>query len=211
MPAGDGTAHGDDRSADDVMRLLRTGTATEHRTVEEILDLLDPRLDRDRLAHVLGLMHGFWVSAEQGLDEWAARLPADAAALDWAGRRRSGLFAGDLAALGTAAPHGTPGLAPVPGTDEALGRLYVLEGSTLGGAFIDRHLAGLPGLAGVRIRAFSPYGPDTGSMWAALRRVTRGHVAAGGDVDRILASAGDTFRALAEWCRPAARPREVPA
>ncbi|RZU30656.1 heme oxygenase [Blastococcus saxobsidens] len=193
------------------MRLLRTGTATEHRTVEDTLDLLDPRLDQERLAHVLGLMHGFWISAEQGLDEWATRLPADAEAIDWAGRRRSGLFAGDLAALGAAAPDGTPRLPPVPGTDEALGRLYVLEGSTLGGAFIDRHLAGLPGLAGVRIRAFSPYGTETGSMWAAFRRATRGHVAAGGDVDRILASARDTFRALAEWCRPAARSREVPA
>ena len=193
------------------MRLLRTGTAAEHQAVEDTLDLLDPRLDQDRLAHVLGLMHGFWVAAEQGLDEWAARLPADAAAFDWAGRRRSDLFARDLAALGTAATEETPLLPPVPGTDEALGRLYVLEGSTLGGTFIDRHLAGLPGLAGVRIRAFSPYGPETGWMWAAFRRATRAHVAAGGDVDRILASARDTFRALAEWCRPAARHRQVPA
>ncbi|NEK87062.1 biliverdin-producing heme oxygenase [Blastococcus saxobsidens] len=211
MPAGDGSAHGDDRSADDVMRLLRTGTAPEHQAVEDTLDLLDPRLDRERLASVLTLMHGFWTAAEDGLDEWAARLPADAAALDWAGRRRSGLFAGDLAALGAAPPSSTPRLPPVPGTDEAVGRLYVLEGSTLGGTFIDRHLAELPGLADVRIRAFSPYGERTGSMWAAFRRGARAHVAAGGDVDRVLGSARDTFRALAEWCRPAAQHREVSA
>ena len=193
------------------MRLLRTGTAPEHQQVEDTLDLLDPGLDRDRLAHVLSLMHGFWTAAEDGLDEWAARLPADAEALDWAARRRSGLFAGDLAALGTPVPDRTPRLPPVPGTDEALGRLYVLEGSTLGGAFIDRHLAGLPGLADVRVRAFSPYGPQTGSMWAAFRRAARAHVAAGGDPHRVLAAARDTFRALAEWCRPAARRQEVPA
>jgi heme oxygenase (biliverdin-IX-beta and delta-forming) len=83
------------------------------------------------------------------------------------------------------------------------GRLYVLEGSTLGGTFIDRHLTGLPGLAGVRLRAFSPYGARTGAMWHAFRGVARDRVARGGDPDVMLASATGTFRALADWCRPA--------
>jgi heme oxygenase (biliverdin-IX-beta and delta-forming) len=204
-----GEARGEARGADDVMRRLRTGTAREHRAVEDTLDLLDPHLDPDRLAHVLALMHGFWRAAEDGLDEWAARRPEDARSLDWSRRRRAGLFATDLAALGTRPPGDAPLLAPVAGTAEALGRLYVLEGSTLGGTLIDRHLAALPGLTGVRIGAFSPYGPETGSMWAALRRAIRAHVAAGGDVDRIVGSARDTFRGLGEWCRPAARAREV--
>jgi heme oxygenase len=97
-----------------------------------------------------------------------------------------------------------PALPAVPDTDRALGRLYVLEGSTLGGAFIDRHLASLPSLAGVRIRAFSPYGGETGAMWAAFRRVTRERVAAGGDAEAMVDSARETFRALAAWCRPVA-------
>ena len=72
------------------------------------------------------------------------------------------------------------GLDPVTGTDAALGRLYVLEGSTLGGVFIDRHLAALPRLAGLpRLHAFSPYGAETGAMWAAFRRQTRARVDAG--------------------------------
>ena len=87
-------------------------------------------------------------------------------------------------------------------TDDALGRLYVLEGSTLGGTFIDRHLSGLPSLSGVRLRAFSPYGAQTGAMWHAFRRVTRAHVAGGGDADAMLSAATGTFRALAQWCRP---------
>ena len=212
MPAGETVAHGNARSDDDdVLRLLRTGTAAEHRAVEDSLDLLDPDLDRARLAHVLGLMHGFWVAAEDGLDEWAGRLPDDAAALHWSRRRRAGLFAADLAALGAPVPVGAPGLPDVRGTDEALGRMYVLEGSTLGGTFIDRHLAALPSFAGVQLRAFSPYGAATGSMWAAFRRATRAHVRDGGDPGRILASARGTFSALAEWCGPAARARRVPA
>ncbi|SDC60675.1 Heme oxygenase [Geodermatophilus telluris] len=198
--------------AGDVLRDLRTATAEEHDRVESTLDLMDPHLDRDRLVGVLGRLHAFWVAAEAGLDAWARRRPDDAAALDWARRRRAGLYAADLRALGadpeagTSGGTGRPGLPEVRDTDEALGRLYVLEGSTLGGTFIDRHLATLPGLAGgPRLRCFSPYGADTGAMWHAFRRVTREHVAADGDAGRVVTAARATFGALADWCAPAAQ------
>lgn len=196
----------DRHRAGDVLQLLRTGTAAEHRAVEETLDLLDPALARPRLVDVLGRMHGFWLAAESGLDEWAARYPAEADAVTWPRRRRTRLFAADLHALRAAPATAIPDLPALPSTDEALGRLYVLEGSTLGGVFIDRHLAGLPDLSGVRLRAFSPYGPETGAMWHALRQKTRDRVSAGGDADAMLASARATFRALADWCRPVAVP-----
>ena len=195
---------------DDVLRLLRTGTAAEHEDVERTLALLDPALSRARLAHVLDLMHGFWCAAEAGLDTWAEEHPADAERLQWTRRRRAPLFALDLAALGADVSGRPPELAAVRSTDEALGRMYVLEGSTLGGVFIDRHLATLPELAGVAIRAFSPYGSETGAMWAAFRRATRARAADGGDVATLLAAARATFGDLADWCRPAALPA-VPA
>ena len=188
----------------DVLRLLRAGTAAEHESVERTLDLLDPRLDRSRLTGVLTRMHGFWRAAETGLDDWAARFPSDARAVTWSARRRAGLFAADLDALGASPAPAEPELPPVDDTDDALGRLYVLEGSTLGGTFIDRHLDGLPALSGVRLRAFTPYGAETGAMWAAFRRVTRERVAAGGDADAMVDSARETFQALADWCRAAA-------
>ncbi|SNR58809.1 biliverdin-producing heme oxygenase [Blastococcus mobilis] len=192
---------------DDVLRRLRTGTADEHEDVERTLDLLSPGLGRARLVEVLGRMHGFWVAAEAGLDVWAAGTPAHADEVAWPRRRRAALFAADLHALGASVTAALPQLPPVADTDHALGRLYVLEGSTLGGTFIDRHLASLPHLSDVRIRAFSPYGPETGSMWEAFRRVTRDRVAAGGNADVILDSARTTFRELATWCRPLAPAR----
>jgi heme oxygenase len=198
------TADGD-RVADDgdVLRRLRTDTAPEHEAVEQVLDLLDPDLTPARLATVLSRMHAFWLSAEAGLDRWAAAAPTAAADVQWVDRRRAHRFAADLAALGSApaAPVGVPDLPPVPDTDAALGRLYVLEGSTLGGVFIDRHLATLPQLAGTGpLRAFSPYGERTGAMWHAYRSATRAHVAAGGDAGRLVAAARQTFTALAAWC-----------
>lgn len=197
---------------DDVLSALRTATAADHERVESALDLLDPELDRPRLTEVLHLLHGFWVAAEDGLDAWAAREPADAAALDWDRRRRTALFAADLAGLGAEPERSAvPELPAVDETDDALGRLYVLEGSTLGGTFIDRHLTGLPGLTGARVQAFSPYGHDTGAMWHAYRRAARDRVAAGGDAGRMVAAARSTFAALAGWCdtvTPAAGPRD---
>jgi heme oxygenase len=188
---------------EDVLLALRTGTAQQHQAVEQTLDLLDPELSPARLTGVLGRMHGFWLAAERGLDTWAVDFPDDAEAVSWRNRRRADLFAADLARLDAAPAAARPALPLPEDTNEALGRLYVLEGSTLGGTFIDRHLAALPAFAGLRLRAFTPYGARTGAMWAAFRRATRAHVASGGDVPAMVRSAQDTFAALAEWCRPA--------
>jgi hypothetical protein len=48
-------------------------------------------------------------------------------------------------------------------------------------------------------------------MWHSYRRVTRDRVAAGGDAGRLVAAARATFTALAAWCDPVARDRQVPA
>jgi heme oxygenase (biliverdin-IX-beta and delta-forming) len=197
----------DPRGVGDVLGLLRSGTAAEHADLERSLDLLDPALDRTRLTRVLERMHGFWQEAEAGLDAWAARFPSDAGQVSWARRRRAGLFAADLTTLGARGADGGPEL-PVPAdTDEALGRMYVMEGSTLGGVFIDRHLATVPELSGLRLRAFSPYGAETGAMWHGFRRAARERVAGGGDAATMVAAARQTFGALAAWCRPAAGAR----
>ncbi|WP_235494524.1 biliverdin-producing heme oxygenase [Geodermatophilus sp. Leaf369] len=196
----------------DVMLALRTGTATEHQQLEDSLDLLDPALDAARLGHVLDRMHGFWVTAEAGLDDWAAADPDTATALDWPARRRAHLFAADLAALGRAPEGDAPALDPVVDTATALGRLYVLEGSTLGGQFIDAHLATLPTLAGAaRLHAFSPYGERTGAMWAAFRRVVRDRLVPGPDADTAVSAARRTFHGLAAWCTDVEQPASHPA
>lgn len=185
----------------DVLLMLRTGTAAEHADLERSLDLLDPELDRTRLTEVLARMHGFWRSAEVGLDAWASRFPVDARDVAWTRRRRAALFAADLATLGSRGAEAGPELSVPAGTDEAMGRLYVLEGSTLGGAFIDRHLASVPQFSGLRLRAFSPYGAETGAMWHGFRTAARARVAAGGEAATMVAAARQTFSALATWCR----------
>jgi heme oxygenase (biliverdin-IX-beta and delta-forming) len=183
----------------DVLHRLRTATAADHERVEATLDLLDPALDRARLARAMTALHGFWAAAEAGLARWAARHPDDADRLDWSRRRRAHLYEADLRALAAPPSPRRPALPDVVDTDGALGRMYVLEGATLGGTFIDRHLSTLPALTGVRLQAFSPYGERTGAMWHAYRGATRAHVAASGDAGRVVDAACDTFATLADW------------
>lgn len=190
-----------------VLPSLRAATAQEHARVESALDLLAPDLTPDRLRGTLARLHGFWLAAEDGLDAWAAREPSVAGRLGWPRRRRAALFAADLSALGGSPAGRAPALPHVVAADDAVGRMYVLEGSTLGGRFIDRHLAGLPALSGVRLRAFSPYGEDTGRMWRSFRAAADEQVVAGGDRARVVRAAAGTFTALAEWCE---RPGRAP-
>ena len=195
----------------DVFTALRAATAADHERVEAALNLTEPGLTRTRLVAVLHRLHGFWLAAEAGLDGWAALEPDAAAAVGWHRRRRAALFAGDLRSLAAdPCESAVPGLAAVPDTEEALGRMYVLEGSTLGGVLIDRHLAALPHL-GVRLLAFSPYGDRTGAMWHAFRTATRQRVAAGAEAGRVVAGAQVTFAALAAWCEAAGGAARVPA
>src|SRR3954447_5556123 len=112
----------------DVLHRLRTATADDHGRVEAALELMDPALDRDRLASALAALHGFWVAAENGLERWAGRHPGDAARLDWPRRRRAHLYEADLRTLGATPSTERPALPDVRETDEALGRMYVLEG-----------------------------------------------------------------------------------
>ena len=148
-------------------------------------------------------MHGFWRAAEAGLDDWAARFPADAEAVAWSAPASGRPVRRRPRRARRAPADAAPELPPVADTDAALGRLYVLEGSTLGGMFIDRHLAGLPG---------SVRRPAAGLL--PLRRRDRRHVARlparrpatawppAGTPTRCSSAATGTFRALAQWCRP---------
>ncbi len=189
-----------------VARLLKERTRDTHERVEASLGLLDPELSARRLREVLGRLAGFWAGAERAVDEWAVGHPVAAAQLRWPRRRRVEILRRDLVRLGMA--RGEIGALPEapsgPGTDaEVLGWLYVAEGSTLGGAVIDRTRA--PGSPIARVRAFRPYAEGPAPMWRAYLAYLRDWV--GTDDERsaaVAAAAQASFSALAEWLDPVA-------
>lgn len=80
-----------------------------------------------------------------------------------------------------------------------LGALYVIEGSTLGGQMISRHLETTLGLRnGAGYGYFRSYGPDTPEKWREFRGILLAHSGPGVD-DLIVSSAQNTFACLHRW------------
>ena len=123
----------------------------------------------------LRAMHRFFLAWEAPVFD--ALVSADDR-LTLAARGKVSLLSADLAAL-RLSPLAAP--CPVPGdvvasAATALGAMYVLEGSTLGGRMIERHCAGPLGMSLAHGGAFyHGYGARTGALWQAFGAVLESH------------------------------------
>jgi heme oxygenase len=193
-----------------VSRLLRERTLLTHGRVEAQLDLLDAGLTTNRVFSVIERFWGFWAVGEAAINEWAAAHLAEADALQWPRRRRAHLFAQDLTAMGMEPGRLAMVLCPPPvfvhlEQAQVLGWLYVTEGSTLGGALIDRHVRSLSRLHGSPPCCFTPYSEGPGPMWRSFRAELQ-HFA-GADSTRtgaVIDAAAATFDSLERWLVPLA-------
>jgi heme oxygenase len=147
---------------------------------------------------LLARLYGFHAAFEDRMETAPA---AFANAIELPARARAGLLVEDLLALGAAREtiDTLPRCGDIPvlrGEGERLGALYVVEGSTLGGAFIAK---ALQGVAENARRFFGGYGANHGRLWRNL-------VKALDRLDDIPAEADDaervalsTFAAFERW------------
>jgi heme oxygenase len=147
-----------------VLGHLRLATAQHHQQLEDDLNVVE-RLSSpaDRRAIVLRYyqMHA---AADAALGVWLG----DMADLDYTSRRRTPLLLADLQSLGLIAPPlRQSGALIVASQTEALGVLYVLEGSTLGGRVIRKALAAR-GQDHAGLGFLDPYGDQTGDRWKSF-------------------------------------------
>lgn len=182
-----------------ILDSLRQRTRPHHERAERTLAIMDAGLERAAYRETLAALHGFYLPMEARL----AAVPA--LPLDLAPRRKAALLARDLRALGLgdaaiAALPRCPALPAPTSAGEALGCLYVLEGATLGGQVISRHLARTLGIGATTGAAFfGSYGARVGPMWQAFRATLVEHAARHGDDEAIVAAAGATFDAFTDW------------
>lgn len=184
-----------------ILQRLRRDTHAQHEAVEanpfnEALGA--GTATAAQTAWFLGKLYGFVQPLEKQL---AALAPTLDPAWELPARRRAHLIPADLAdLLGPAAPlpPPCPVLPPLATPAQALGVLYVLEGSTLGGQVIARQLekAGL----GAARRYFTAYGALTGPRWQATCRLLA-EAATPENEAEIVASAQRTFADLGAWLR----------
>jgi heme oxygenase len=181
---------------------LRRITASHHQALESAFESRDPLGSEPAYIKLLMQLFGIHAALEARL-EMVRGLPS--ALPDFADRRKSFALAADLAALGVST-GGAAICAHPPQLNtiaQALGCLYVLEGSTLGGQFMAREVRERLNL-GPQIGSefFSSYGPRVGSMWKIFGQHLELFASANPTCrDQILTTAKVTFDCFSRWLR----------
>jgi heme oxygenase len=185
-----------------VLERLRGATRELHETLEARLDILTQMESLAGRRALAERFHALHAGVEAAVAPKLERLPG----LDFDQRLRTKVLAIDLEALG-AKPSPPAPVAPAGTTSEALGFLYVLEGSSLGGHVI-RKQALAKGLDLRGMSFLNPYGEQTGAYWkgflAVLERECPAHDTRRGEAAAQAAVAGFTHAqaVLCEDARP---------
>jgi heme oxygenase len=146
---------------------LKSATEQEHRDIEAIID---PMKNFCSLPAYKAHLIKTWM-LYQSMEAELAGVDWSAIGIDFDARRKTPLLEEDLRFLQV--PHASEAsvhsLLHRADPEFAIGCLYVLEGATLGGQFISRHLAKLgigPTSGGL---FFNGYGAKTGEMWKSFQ------------------------------------------
>jgi heme oxygenase len=124
-------------------------------------------------------------------------------------RRRLFMLESDLEGFGVKPAPDHPELSFI--TDEAslAGAMYVMEGSTLGGQFIARHVQRVFDFQGSHGNAFfCGFGERTGSMWKELCHLLESNVD-DSQTDSVVLAAKQMFHVFGEWMRGINLDRQV--
>ena len=176
-----------------VLGRLRVETRSEHSALEAVLDLTGRGLTRARYRRTLERFYGYYRPLEPLVGAGIGR----SVALDLDDRCKAPLLEADLRALGVAAPDRLPSCLQLPrigSAAAALGCLYVMEGATLGGQLISRHVQQTLGVTCQTGGSFFyGYGPRTGAMWQAFRAAVVAVAGIRDTDDEMVATALRTF------------------
>ncbi len=195
--------------AGSILLRLKQETQELHHRLEATVDILNPTLELERYKALLERFYGFYLPVENRI---AALKGFESLNLDPALRWKTPMLINDLADLEVQ----TKDLVELPLCTDlpelsnlamALGCMYVLEGATLGGQVISRHLKKMPGLGGTRnLNFYNSYEDKVGPMWKAFCRALDTYVnavqadATSLPVDAIIIEAANqTFQKLDGW------------
>ena len=181
-----------------ILARLKTETQTAHDRIEAAMDLDRRIASRDSYRDLLTRFYGF----HRAWEEKAAGQAPDHSFFEH--RRKTPLLGQDLEALGLKSgdiirlPQ-CQSLMPLPGPEAVLGSMYVVEGSTLGGAIIAREVKNRLGLdAETGCAYFRSYGRDIAAMWKSFGAVLLETSSPEAD-DQIVESAQKTFDVMHDW------------
>jgi len=172
---------------------LKEATQSQHEATES---LLFPHQSWDTFSlpdyrQFLKIQYVFHTHTERSIDEVLS--PRLKEQLHWSRRRKLSLIQSDLAELDSATPEINDHAQPLTSEAEALGYLYVTEGSTLGGRMISKALSENEQLATrCSFRFLNVYGTETGRYWKEFLQVLSEEVAAQQE-ETVIAAAQRAF------------------
>jgi heme oxygenase len=179
----------------DIQRLRRE-TRDGHQAVEDCLPLMGDEPDTSLYVRCLGQIHGVVAAWE----DRAVEIAPDWMLSTLAARQRKHMLELDLAWFGIKdQDERRPILSKINDLPSLLGAMYVMEGSTLGGQLIARHLEATLHLSqGKGDAYFCDHGDQTGRLWKEFGELLTMRVA-DDQADAVVASAKVMFAAFGEW------------
>lgn len=173
---------------------LRSETRPQHTALESVLGFARSREEHvEQLRRFLGF-----------IEPWERRIAQSPLAEMYRGREKTAWLKADLTFWGLSVEEiaALPRCEHLPAVEswaEAVGSMYVIEGSTLGGQTIARHLEETFGVsAGQGYRYFLSYGELVPQKWREFRAYLMIQSSTETD-DAVVASAAATFSAMHEW------------
>lgn len=185
-----------------ILNRLREVTRPDHERLESRIDLLGRAWSASKYQQLLEKFYGFYSVIEPPLfahPEWQEMN------IGIEKRHKTPMLHTDLICLGLDdnEVNALPRCENAPlsrGFAQALGSAYVLEGSTLGGQIITRHMKReldiQPECGGA---FFHSYGVDVGPMWREFVEVLNSYPLTDDEQDALLQTARETFCALEVW------------
>ena len=196
-----------------LQKALRAYTRNVHQQLHEhshFVALFDGTIELSQYRALMQAFHGFYVPMERAIDRAFGKSRYQRDGFDYP--PRATLLGNDLAHLGldTKEIKQNPCCAQIenvvtPGS--LAGVLYVIEGSTLGAALIDRAAQNILSAETTDGRSFWAWSrANNKTRWVAINTYLTQFDHAQGAKDAILEGANETFEALATWLAPLDEP-----
>lgn len=144
---------------------LKESTQPSHQALEKkMVSMIKTIRTRQDYVNFLKLMYGYYSALERRVQDYVSDMEIGK-------RRKAERLLEDISyfeASGT--PDICHDLPPISSHAEALGAMYVMEGSTMGGKTIARMIEGQAGINGPSgFSFFNGYGEETGRMWEEFK------------------------------------------
>ncbi len=175
-----------------ILAKLKESTKEQHEALETVVDVMNSTFTLDDYKALITKFYLFYSAIEPSLPTDELKVHG----FDLESRRKLPSLERDLSALSIFQKPGAVTVeTPVfDSVAKAFGAVYVLEGATLGGQVITRHLSSAIGVTPETGGSFFySYGPNVGPMWKEFGAIITAYAEANGQDDVIVQGANETF------------------